>query len=148
MFSKQTLKQHVQKWNEIIVWIKSFEQTCILPNYFLNQGELAAHCSFIGTKDADFNLQCIPNAKRLFSETVSPKKHGQVSLDKKGWPVCTSCFLKYDFNCHYHTYAHRGTNIFYIIKCKEGSYHKDTVIIWCFLPENLWCWNGMVESER
>ena len=51
----------------------------------MNQGELAAHCPFIGLKCADFNSQCLSNAKYLFSETLSPKNHGQVSFDKKGY---------------------------------------------------------------
>ena len=46
----------------------------------MNQAELASHCSLIGTKDADFNSQCIYNAKRLFYETVSPKNHDRLCL--------------------------------------------------------------------
>ena len=35
--------------------------------------------------DSDFNSQGISNAKRLFSETVSPKNHVQVSLNKTNY---------------------------------------------------------------
>ena len=49
----------------------------------MNQGKLSAHCSFIGMNDEDFNLQCLSNAKRLFSETLSQKNHGQASFDKQ-----------------------------------------------------------------
>ena len=35
--------------------------------------------------DEDFNSQCLFNAKNLFSETLSPKKYGQISFDKKGY---------------------------------------------------------------
>ena len=51
----------------------------------MRRGEIADHCSLIGLKDADFNSQFISNAKRLFSETLSPKNHGQVCLDRKGY---------------------------------------------------------------
>ena len=34
-------------------------------------------------KDSGFNFKGITNAKCLFSETVSPKNHGQVCLDGK-----------------------------------------------------------------
>ena len=57
--------------------MKKFEQECVLLNEFLYQGELSDQCSFIGMNDADFNAQCLSNAKILFSETLSPKKHGQ-----------------------------------------------------------------------
>ena len=50
---------------------------------FLNQGELASHCTFIGLNDAQFNLQCLSNVKCLFYETLSPKNHGRVSFDNK-----------------------------------------------------------------
>ena len=50
----------------------------------MNQGELSAHCSFIGMNDAYFNSHYLPNTKHLFSETVSPKNPCQVSFDKKG----------------------------------------------------------------
>ena len=66
----------MHKLNEIYFQTKSFEQQRALIHEFLNQGELAAHCSFIGMNDANFNLQCITNAKRLFSETLSQKHHG------------------------------------------------------------------------
>ena len=48
----------------------------------LNQGELTIYCLFIGMKYSSFNSQYISNAKRLFYETLSPKKHGQVSYKK------------------------------------------------------------------
>ena len=63
----------MHKLNEIYFQTKSFEQQRALIHEFLNQGELAAHCSFIGLKDADFISQRISNEKCLFSETVSPK---------------------------------------------------------------------------
>ena len=65
------------------VLTKAFEQKCVLLHAFLNQGDISYHCSFIGINDADFNSQCLSNAKRLYSETLSPKKHGQLSFDKK-----------------------------------------------------------------
>ena len=37
---------------------------------------------FIGMNDAYFNSQCLSCEKRVFSETLSPKDHGQVSFDK------------------------------------------------------------------
>ena len=49
----------------------------------MHLGELYAHCLFIGLNDEGFNSLFIPNKKCLFSETVSPKNHGQVSFDKK-----------------------------------------------------------------
>ena len=61
--------------------MKKLEQQCVLINVLLNQGELAAHFSFIGMNDEDFNSQCLFNAKCLFYETSSPKKHGQVIFD-------------------------------------------------------------------
>ena len=64
--------------------MKKFEQECVILNSFLNQGELSDQCSFIGLNDAEFYSQCLSNAKHLFSETLSPKNHGQVSFDKKG----------------------------------------------------------------
>ena len=51
----------------------------------MNQGELAAHYSFIDMNGANFNLQCLSNANILFYEILSPKHHGQVSFDKKGY---------------------------------------------------------------
>ena len=51
----------------------------------MKQGKLASHCSLTGPKDADLNSHCISNAKRLFYETLSPKKHGQLSFGKKGY---------------------------------------------------------------
>ena len=71
------------EWNVFLT--KSFEQHCLLINAFLNKGELAARYSFISLNDADFNSYSLSNAKRLFYETLSPKKHGQVSFDKKGY---------------------------------------------------------------
>ena len=53
--------------------INSFEQQDLLPNAFLNQGELDDHCQFIGMNGAYFNSQCLSNAKRFFSEMLSPK---------------------------------------------------------------------------
>ena len=35
--------------------------------------------------ETDFNSECLSNAKRLFYETLSPKNHGQVIFDKKGY---------------------------------------------------------------
>ena len=64
---------------------KAFEQQCVLLHAFLNRGELAAQFSFIGLNDANFNSQCLSNAKCLFYETLSPKKHGKVIFDKKGY---------------------------------------------------------------
>ena len=55
------------------VLTNSFEQKCVFIHAFLNQVELAAQCSFIGINDEYFDSMCISNAKRLFSETVSPK---------------------------------------------------------------------------
>ena len=49
----------------------------------MHLGELYAHCLFIGMNDEGFNSLFISNTKCLFSETVSPKNHGQVSFDKK-----------------------------------------------------------------
>ena len=64
----------------IFFLINSCKQHCVIIYSFLNQDELATHCLLIGIKDADFNLQCISNAERLFSEMSSPKKHGQLCL--------------------------------------------------------------------
>ena len=69
--------------NEILFWRNPFEQKFVLLHALLNQGELSDHCSFNGLNEADFNLRCLSNAKRLFSETLSPKKSGQVRFDKK-----------------------------------------------------------------
>ena len=65
--------------------MKSFKQYCLIIHELLNQGEIAAHCSFIGTNNADFNLHSLSNPRRLFSETISPKNHCQVSYDKIGY---------------------------------------------------------------
>ena len=46
--------------------MKKCEQQCVLINAFLNQGKLAAHCSFIGLNYAYFNLQSLSNAERFF----------------------------------------------------------------------------------
>ena len=51
----------------------------------MNQDEPSSQCSLIGMKHADFNAKCISNVKHLISETITPKKHGQVSLDRKGY---------------------------------------------------------------
>ena len=40
---------------------------------------------FIVLNYAYFYPHYLSNAKRLFSETLSPKKHGQVSFDKIGY---------------------------------------------------------------
>ena len=66
----------------IFFWMKEFEQQCVLLNAFLKQGELSDHCSYIGLNDADFSSLCLSNAKHLFSEILSPKKHGQVRSGK------------------------------------------------------------------
>ena len=58
----------------------SFEQQCVLLHALLNQGELHAHCSFIGINDAYFHPQYLSRSKSLFSETLSPTHHGQVSF--------------------------------------------------------------------
>ena len=63
--------------------MKSFEQQCVLLNTILNQREISYHCLFIGLNDSLFISHCLSNAKRLFSETLSQKKQGQVSFDKK-----------------------------------------------------------------
>ena len=68
------------KLNGICFGVNSFEQHIILLHSFLNQGEISAHCSLIGMKYSDFNYDFISNATGLFSETVPPKNHGQVSL--------------------------------------------------------------------
>ena len=65
--------------------MKSFGQHYVLINALLKQGELASHCSCIGLNDADFNSYWLSNEKRLYSETLSPKNHGQVSFDKIGY---------------------------------------------------------------
>ena len=49
----------------------------------MNQGELDAHCLFIGMNDAGFNSRCLSNVKRLFSETLSSKHIGQLRFDKE-----------------------------------------------------------------
>ena len=54
------------------------------------QGEIDNHWSLLGLKDAYFNFNCIYNAARLFSETVSPKQNGQVYLH---WKVCHDALL-------------------------------------------------------
>ena len=51
----------------------------------MNQDELDSHCLLIGTKNADFYLQCISNAKKLFYETAPPKNHDQLCLEIKGY---------------------------------------------------------------
>ena len=60
-----------------------FQKLCVLLNALLDQGEHSAHCSIIGPNDAHFNSQRLSNAKRLFSETLSPKNNSEVSFDKK-----------------------------------------------------------------
>ena len=84
-YEKNAYKRYVHKLNKIYLWINSFEQQCILPYSFLNQGKNSAHCSLIVQKYDDFNFQCTSNAMHLFSETVSPKNHGQVCLYIKGY---------------------------------------------------------------
>ena len=64
--TKQILNRHAHKFNEIFFRTKPFEHQCVLLYPLLNQGELAAHCSFIGLNDANFNLHCLSNEKRLF----------------------------------------------------------------------------------
>ena len=61
-----------------------FEQKSIILHYFLNQVKLADQLSLISMKDAGFSSQFIFNEKRIFSETVSPNKHGQICLEIKG----------------------------------------------------------------
>ena len=51
----------------------------------MKKGEISAQCSFIVMNYAFLNSQCISNSNNLFSETVPPKKHGQVNFDKKGY---------------------------------------------------------------
>ena len=60
-YEKNAYKRYVHKLNKIYLWINSFEQQCILPYSFLNQGKNSAHCSLIVLKYDDFNLQCISN---------------------------------------------------------------------------------------
>ena len=83
--TNQTINAHVQKLNEIYFQKKSFEQQCVIPNALSNQDETSSNYSFIGLNDAYFNSRCFSNAIFLFSETLPPKHHGQVSFDKKGY---------------------------------------------------------------
>ena len=83
--TNNALKRHVPTFNEIIFLTKSFEHQCVIIHTFLNQGDLAAHCLFIGHNYSDFNSRCLSNAESLFYETLPPKNHSQVSFDKKGY---------------------------------------------------------------
>ena len=95
--------------------MKEFEQQCVILNAFLNQDELAAHCSFIVMNDADFNSWYLSNAKHLFSKTLSPKNHGEVSFDKKGYQDAVLVSFT-EIPPTITTYIHtRGKNIFSII---------------------------------
>ena len=49
----------------------------------MNQGELAFCCSFLALDDTYFNSKCLSDGKTLLSETLSSKRHGQVSFDKR-----------------------------------------------------------------
>ena len=51
----------------------------------MNQGEISNQCSFIDLNYAYIDPQCLSNTKHLFPEILSPKHHGQVSFDKKGY---------------------------------------------------------------
>ena len=51
----------------------------------LNQGELSNNCLLIAMKDSDISFLFISNAKRLYDETLSPKKYVQVCMDIKGY---------------------------------------------------------------
>ena len=64
-------------------WKNSFEQKFVILHTLLNQGELSDYCLFIGLDDAYFNLRCLSNANRLFSEILSPKNPIQLSFGKK-----------------------------------------------------------------
>ena len=70
-------------WN--VFQTELFEQQCLLLNILLKQGGLAPYCSSIVLNNADFNSKWLSNAKSLFSETLSPKKHDHVSFDKEGY---------------------------------------------------------------
>ena len=72
------------------------------------------------------------------------------SMTKKVWSSmpgkkilsgCTFCFVLWNSPCHCHSCSHRWKQIFSIIKNMEGLCHKVMVVIWYFVPENLWCWN-------
>ena len=71
--------------NEILYRKRSLVKQCVLINEFLNKGELSTNCLFIGMDDTDINSQCLSNKKDSFYEALSPKKHVQVSFDKKGY---------------------------------------------------------------
>ena len=73
MSTKQTLKLHVQKSNEMFFRKKSLEQQCVPLNTLLIQGESYTQYFFTGLDYADLNSQCLSNEKHLFSETLSPK---------------------------------------------------------------------------
>ena len=85
----------------------------------MNQSQLAAHCSFIGLNDADFNSWCLSNANNLFSKILSPKKHSQVNFDKLRSPGFSPSFIYCNTAYHYHIYSHWGTNILSIVNEEE-----------------------------
>ena len=143
---KSNTKVACTKINVILFWSKCFEQQCVLLNLFLNQGELAVHCSFIGINHAYFNSQFLFNAKQIFSETLSPKKRGQASFDKKGYQdtvlvsfTTTLPNITTDINTMEKYLLHNQ------VKGKKN--HKITLMVWCYLLENSWCWNETSGTE-
>ena len=81
-------------------------------------------------KDAEFNYQCISNAERFFSETLSPKKQGQASFEKNDYQdsllvsfTATQLFIT--------TATQTGENLFSIIKSEECFCHNIAFIVWC-----------------
>ena len=61
-----------------------FEQQCVLLHALFNQGEISDLCPFIDLNDEYFNLQCLSNAKTLFSETWK-EKYSPFSSKRKGF---------------------------------------------------------------
>ena len=61
-----------------------------------------------------FNLQCLSNAKGLFSETLSPKKNGQVSFDKTNYQGAV--LVSFDATPpNINTDTHTGKNIYFLL---------------------------------
>ena len=72
------------------------------------------------------------------------------SMTKKVWSSmpgkkilsgCTFCSILWNSPWHCHSCSHRWKQILSIIKNMEGLCHKVMVVIWYFVPENVWCWN-------
>ena len=76
----------------------------------------------------------------IFWNSITNKSRSSM-FGHKSISWCTSCLIYCNSNLHYHRYSYVWTNILSVLKVTGGFCHKALVVVWCFIPENLWCGN-------